>query len=365
MKTLLHLLWAALGVGLIGTGCVRLSPPDTYTCTTNSDCDSNEKCVDGVCRSKSFCYRDMDCDGGQICTDSDGCGPPLCTEATNTCGDYACEQGRCLDFCDSDSGCRSGLKCQFGACLVPGQFANGESCDVAGDCQSKQCCSGVCADSCPKDIGGVCSVATDCASGYCCARTTHSLKNCAAAQCPSPPECTMDLDCGTGQHCSAETCFVDLPPAPAVNGAPCQTPQGCKSGLCEDNVCRGVAGSLCSSDSWCETGHRCCRPAPGTTASTCGGPNGGCPGSIGAACMSDFDCLVGTCNNGYWCSMPCTTNADCGVSPWGVSNACETNGNSVKLCFPGCTTSSDCTNLNEGLSCYPALDSTAMVCASG
>jgi len=115
----------------------------------------------------------------------------------------------------------------------------------------------------------------------------------------------------------------------------------------------------------CTSDRVCCQGLYSSTKS-CSQAGMGCPGTIGSACMTDSDCFGNNCNNGYFCTQACTTNADCGTSPWGVANACETNGLGDKTCFPGCTTTQQCSdNLGADLQCYPALDSSAQICASG
>ncbi|HKO47316.1 MAG TPA: hypothetical protein VJV79_06315 [Polyangiaceae bacterium] len=96
----------------------------------------------------------------------------------------------------------------------------------------------------------------------------------------------------------------------------------------------------------------------------CSGGDGECAGGIGARCSADKDCLSGRCNDGNWCTMSCTTNAECGVSPWGDNNACETNGLGERICFAGCSSDGEClSNLDARFYRCRAFDSAARICA--
>lgn len=89
------------------------------------------------------------------------------------------------------------------------------------------------------------------------------------------------------------------------------------------------------------------------------------PGSLGDKCELDSDCLNNNCigEPGGFCSKACFTNQDCGVSPWGVPNACVTNQLGDDICFPGCKQDLDCTsNLDTSFGCFDDSDSGSMIC---
>jgi len=76
-------------------------------------------------------------------------------------------------------------------------------------------------------------------------------------------------------------------------------------------------------------------------------------GGIGDPCTSDLDCTRGggTCL-GSWCSMPCSSNSDCGTNAEGMTNYCIMDTDvDVKAdrCFPGC----DPANGNADCTPYP------------
>lgn len=140
----------------------------------------------------------------------------------------------------------------------------------------------------------------------------------------------------------------------------------CASESCVANVCRGVAagGDACTSDSSCEADRLCCPDLFSFGSSFCGELNRGCAGSIGDSCGYDYQCFD-RCNAGGFCTKTCVSNAECGKSPWGVPNACETNGIGDKICFPGCTSSQQCyDNLDSTFYCWDALDSAGQICAA-
>jgi hypothetical protein len=155
----------------------------------------------------------------------------------------------------------------------------------------------------------------------------------------------------------------DPVPVPAKTGASCNNSAGCQSTLCQAYTCRAPTGNLCAADVECEMGHVCC-PSLADKDRQCSGGDRKCLGNIGARCTADADCGSGECLESTWCTMDCTSNAQCGVSPWGDANACETNGLGKRVCFPGCSSDTECySNLGARFSCYSALDSTASICA--
>ncbi|HYQ02235.1 MAG TPA: hypothetical protein VER96_26350 [Polyangiaceae bacterium] len=182
---------------------------------------------------------------------------------------------------------------------------------------------------------------------------------CAAVPCSQVPECDFDLDCNGGK-CTAGKC-VAVPPQ--ANGASCSSSVQCLSTFCQGSTCRAATGEACTLDDDCQVSHRCCLGQTGTTG-LCSGEDGKCRARLGARCTKDEDCISGTCNEDAWCTQNCATNAECGVSPWGDANACETNALGQKICFPGCSYDSQCqNNLGTRYYCDPAFDSAAKICA--
>lgn len=73
-----------------------------------------------------------------------------------------------------------------------------------------------------------------------------------------------------------------------------------------------------------------------------------CPRSIGDSCESTGSASTETAPQ------------DCGVSPWGVPNVCETNGQGNRICFPGCFD-----NLGSAYDCCDAFDFVAKLGGNG
>jgi hypothetical protein len=189
---------------------------------------------------------------------------------------------------------------------------------------------------------------------------------CSTLPCASVPECASDDDCASDESCQNEKC-VERPPLKA-SGETCKVGTECNSGSCFKEVCRGTAdyADACKADSDCTAGRLCCQSPWDDDEKTCSDLDRGCAGSIGDRCEVDSDCIENDCNSSYvgFCTKHCTSNADCGVSPWGVPNACETNGLGDKICFPGCTESKECwDNVSTSFACYDAYDSSAKICA--
>ena len=75
------------------------------------------------------------------------------------------------------------------------------------------------------------------------------------------------------------------------------------------------------------------------------------------------ECVARNCSIDGFCTKKCTQNSDCGISPWGVPNACETDSFGSKSCFPGCTSSQQCLdNLEGDFVCLNATEGKAKFC---
>jgi hypothetical protein len=68
------------------------------------------------------------------------------------------------------------------------------------------------------------------------------------------------------------------------------------------------------------------------------------------------------------CSVSCTKDTDCGVSPWGTTNLCVTTKKGNKWCFAGCDTEAHCDeNLGIDFACSATTSVSAQpgkVCAA-
>lgn len=371
----LRLLATLLGLTALAAGCVRLSEPERFVCNSDQDCASGQRCAyeGGYCVDDDYCDYDLPCGIGRHC-EQERCVADECTQPTegSDCSGFVCGGGVCETFCSSAYDCASGFHCDAGRCLAGAPQPNGKSCTTDAECSSNKCClTGVgktCADRCPAQSNEACMTAQDCASGNCCLIPQGTLV-CSTVPCSEVPECLNDQHCSFSKVCMNQKCV--FPPAPKDTGEPCTANPECATGSCVAGVCRGTSkqGDTCTLDVDCEAGRVCCESTSDYFEDkSCSELNRGCPGSIGAVCQFDFDCLSDNCNADYtgFCTKSCSTNAECGKSPWGVPNACETNGLGEKICFPGCTSSVQCHDeLDTGFDCYDALDSNAKVCAAG
>lgn len=369
----LRTLALALGLAWLAVGCVRLSEePDYFSCNSDADCESDQRCLypGARCIDKNFCTFTSDCAPNHHCTDL-RCKPDECTpfNADSVCNGYSCYGGVCETSCSRLGTCADGFHCEQSVCLPGAPLDNGQACTQNGQCSSGKCCAkpsgSVCTDTCAA-IDERCMLGQDCASGICCKRP-GGASACSAVSCAAVPECISDDDCGL-QICVNQKCVPESVPKGA--GEACTSGTECASGTCAGNVCRGTAtqGDACTLDVDCEAQRPCCVNLSGFgDAKICGELDRGCPGSIGASCEFDSDCIDDLCigDSSGFCSKPCTSSAQCGKSPWGVANACETNGLGDRICFPGCSSSQQCwDNLASDLECYDALDSSARICAA-
>jgi hypothetical protein len=185
--------WGAFALAWAGlvTACVRLSAPDNFICSSDADCEADQKCPNtgAECVAKDFCEPGViGCETRQHCAEHK-CVADECDSgsAANSCHGYACVDGVCLTSCSAGSNCAPGFRCANTQCAV--RLANDSACQDATDCTSNACCpasiGSLCKDKCPAANGAVCKKAEDCASGYCCAGFNQS--SCSATACGPPP----------------------------------------------------------------------------------------------------------------------------------------------------------------------------------
>jgi hypothetical protein len=229
--------------------------------------------------------------------------PPAC--ATTCASDGECDEAAHCDLatcspdlsngstCDEDSDCTSG-HCQNGHCCL-----RGDCCADAGDCafgtygipsicDSAATCQGQRTD--PACVDSECEVGdlVDDDSG--CAGLTsntcgpYPAVSCTAGAAQSPDQaalcdsdCTGDLECDPGAHCSGGVCVAD-----GEAGDPCILTTECGAGLqCVDNVC-------CTSS--CTGTCRACDVA---------GHEGTC-WNVGVGDDPDGECDGFDCSGYYW-----------------------------------------------------------------
>lgn len=135
---------------LFAMGCIVNTSDDDddggndseISCTSDSDCQSDEMCVDSECVAGSTaCSDDTDCDAGQTCVD-DVCieDEPECTDDVECAEGEICVDGLCTLECDP--ACEPGEVCIEGVC-----FEDTPECSTDVDCDSgtgETCVDNVC-----------------------------------------------------------------------------------------------------------------------------------------------------------------------------------------------------------------------------
>lgn len=356
----------------LGIGCVRLNEPEHFVCNADADCEDDQKCGYSYdrCVAKDYCDSNISCTEGQHCA-AQRCVVDECSSTTEaqSCNGYDCQSGVCRTSCGYSADCANGFHCELAKCVPGSPLDIGSACKQDYECQSGTCCQkpsgALCASSCEDVPDDSCAAAEDCLSRNCCKRPGGKYA-CSTLPCASVPECASDSDCASDESCQNEKCS-ERPPL-KLNGETCKVGTDCRSGSCFKEVCRGTAdyADPCKVDSDCTARRVCCQSPSDDDKKTCSDLDRGCAGSIGDGCEFDFQCVENDCNGSYtgFCTKPCATNAECGVSPWGVPNVCETNGLGKMICFPGCTESKECwDNVSTSLACYDAYDSYAKICA--
>ena len=87
---------------------VAVSRTSAQRCNVTSDCDLNQKCLEGFCladrcQDGSCCQVDDDCSEGQRCDlETLQCYESQCTQNSDCNAGYLCETGRCLIDVDAD-----------------------------------------------------------------------------------------------------------------------------------------------------------------------------------------------------------------------------------------------------------------------
>ncbi|MBL8616932.1 MAG: hypothetical protein JNM72_15085 [Deltaproteobacteria bacterium] len=147
----------------LAAGCTAL--PSAKTCESNSECGSNEACIDGAC-AEVQCRTNDHCAIKHYCTDKGECAPgcagdddcfagQTCDLATNTCERRGCRDTQ-LDcgyneFCDQTTG----------ECVPSGL-------DVCSSCNPEAASCGGGGACFPSEEQGTCSASFTCPSGQGC-----------------------------------------------------------------------------------------------------------------------------------------------------------------------------------------------------
>jgi len=235
---------------------------DVPFCNANTDCTTNQVCVNGYCGpSQQTNQQGSPCSSNEQCISGKLCSNGVCVPAEQVLPSDP-NTGELL--CNSDAQCWNGKVCVDSHCVVPTTPTSGigSSCTSDGQCGTGVACfQGRCTSvpsSCnyhPECLSDnfVCSNHT-CVwpgqSGHTCSNTDGDRWHCLNAQAcggalnecltPGSPtpiteiNCANDSDCGTGNKCNGFTCYT-----PLYNPSSCTTDAQCveKMSFCQNNVC--------------------------------------------------------------------------------------------------------------------------------
>ena len=242
-------------------------------CSSNNNCNSNEKCFSGLCSSK--CRSDRGCNCGESCS-SNGICIQKCFTSNDCVNGYNCIGGLCTGGCNNNNDCLESEACIDGTCTDPcslnpcgGTFTCTVSthkslclcpqgtqrinnkcvktqCTINSDCSSdKQCLDGLCVNPC--SLPQTCGLNAQCfVSGH-------------RPQCSCPPgfignptrQCTEDVDECLSSPCGAKSICIDL-----IGSYKCKCEPGCKGDpykgcICPDNLIDPCRTKRCGTNALC------------------------------------------------------------------------------------------------------------------
>ena len=248
-------------------------------CTSDSDCASNQKCVNNECV-------------GKTCSEINSSYKTSCSNGySSTSAGVSGSDGACYTcsaisgYCTSDSDCASNQKCVNNSCVLKtcAELGHKSSCNTADGYTAVNAnvtgSDGTCYDcnvaSCK---AGYSTSTTSCSGGY-ALNTSGKSGGKACGKCVKTG-CTADSDCGNSQYCSNYTCTT----------VPCDTSNGytVSNHVCVATDCPlGYSASTTS----CSGGY---------TLNTSGKSGGkACGKCVAANCPSGYSTSVTSCDSGY------------------------------------------------------------------
>ena len=248
-------------------------------CTSDSDCASNQKCVNNECVGKTCSEINS--------SYKTSCSNGYSSTSTGVSGsDGACYTCSAISgYCTSDSDCASNQKCVNNSCVLKtcAELGHKSSCNTADGYTAVNAnvtgSDGTCYDcnvaSCPS---GYSTSTTSCSGGY-ALDTDGKSDGKACGKCVKTG-CTSDSDCGNSQYCSNYICTT----------VPCDTSNGytVSNHVCVETDCPlGYSASTTS----CSGGY---------TLDTDGKSGGkACGKCVAANCPSGYSTSVTSCGSGY------------------------------------------------------------------
>ncbi len=357
---------------------------NTPDCTSNSNCATDQRCLNGYCGPKlgSSCNSSDDCASKSLTCTSNLCvskpivDTEVCGSGANTWGCKAgqwcgLKYGECKNTpdCTTNSNCATDQRCLNGYCGPK----LGSSCNSSDDCASKSltCTSNLCVSK-PIVDTEVCGSGANtwgCKAGQWC-----GLKY---GECKNTPDCTTNSNCATDQRCLNGYCGPKL-------GSGCNSSDDCASkGLtCTNNLCTSISngGDIevcgsgantwgCKAGQWCGTKYGECKSTGECTKdSDCGNEKLYC-NVLGSFCAQKYGAETGkSCNTSFDCgdvenylcrnnvctyAFPGTKKCSLGSAIWYCQN--DSYGCSptfVNSCQPPCQADTKCPG---GTSCMQGL----------
>lgn len=105
---------------------------------------------------------------------------------------------------NDDGGCRNGLRCEGGVCVIAGDLAEGALCVVSAECAAGQCVNSRCVVAGSAQAGEACGRSEDCVAGLRCGTQGLTAVCMADGHLDVGDECAHVNDCLAGL-----SCFVD------------------------------------------------------------------------------------------------------------------------------------------------------------
>lgn len=345
----------------------QLPPP---SCSTDQDCSAQESCTNRICRNPCNCGENAECfirDHRPVCSCRDGfegnpyrrCRLVGCRTNSDCESDEACINNNCISPCILNSTCGPNGECYVERnqplCRCRNGFegdsyigCNPIECRSNGDCpQDKQCRAHRCLNPCL--TGSTCG-----ANAQCLVRNHIPVCKCEQGFMGSPyvecrpqipAECSVDADCPSMSACLNARCVN-----PCTELHPCSTPA-----RCEVSPTLPVRTMLCTCPpGYVSSGGGLCRPALPIAEAAC---------EIDNDCTTNHACITSVCQN----PCECGPNADCQIREHKPVCACRPGflGDARTGCYEIiCQSDSQCSDDETCINnrCIPACSAEPNIC---
>ncbi|HVZ71980.1 MAG TPA: hypothetical protein VHJ20_06355 [Polyangia bacterium] len=295
------------------------------TCGTNGKCDGSGGCqkyADGTSCAAATCPA-----GATTLKKAGTCGGGTCNVPTASCAPFVCNgAAACTTSCALDTDCVAGAYCTAGE-ICQLKAAAGATCGGDHECATGHCTDGVCCGSASCGSCQACNLGTGANAGTClplAAGAPDPKAVCTdggAAACGTNGKCDGAGGCqkyADGTTCATATCpagTTTLKKAGTCSGGTCSVPtQACGAFFCNGGTGAGAGcASTCNVDGDCTPGNFCTG-----TGGTCTAK-----GAAGSVCTTDHQCGTGHCTDGVCCgSASCGSCQACNVGTGANAGTC-------------------------------------------